>query len=73
MTASHPRPKEIEIKWSDPFDDRTLCSERRPYDPRKAADGFYTAHVKRCTAAYKSIFSDILEGRAPAVAITLHR
>lgn len=69
----HSRPKRIEIEWSDPFDDTPLCSESRPYEPRKAADGFYLKHVNRLTEAYKSVFSDILEGRSPAVSINFIR
>lgn len=70
---SNVRPKRIVIEWSDPFDDRPLCSEDRCYEPRKAAEGFYLAHVNRLTAAYKSLFSDILQGRSPVVSVTFIR
>lgn len=69
----HTRPKRIEIAWTDPFDDRPLCSEEGPYEPRKAAQGYYTQRVQYLTDAYKSLFSDILEGRTPMVSINLIR
>lgn len=65
------RPRRVVITYSDPFDGALLCEEDLCYDARKSADGYYTRRVKLAREAFKSIWSDVLQGRTPKIAVRL--
>jgi hypothetical protein len=67
------RPRRLLFEWRDPFDDTLLCSDDFPYNARRSANGFYTKAINTRRIAYKAIFSDVLEGRTPAVRFTMTR
>ena len=63
------RPRRIIITYTDPFDDTMLAKSEMPYEPRRAATGFYSRYVSKCKQALKQIQSHILQGRDPKVTI----
>ena len=67
------RPKRIQVEFIDPLDDQLLCSSDWPYNIRKAADGWYSKEIKRLTAGFKNMFSDILQGRDVKTITTIYR
>lgn len=66
-----PTPSRIFVKFLDPFDGRLLCASDYSYNPHLSADSFYSRRIRKEVAAYKSIFSDILQGRTPKLDILI--
>ena len=69
---SAPLLKRLYCEWLDPFDDTRLCTSDWSYEKRRSANGYYTREIKRLTQGYKSVFSDILEGRTPKTKIHIY-
>lgn len=64
-------PSRVTVEWHDPLDGRILCSASWPYQIRRGANGWYTTEIRRLTEGYRTLFSDILEGRTPLTKTTL--
>lgn len=63
------RPNHIYVCYEDPFDGKFLGSVKLTYQPRRAAEGFYSRYFLSIKNGLRDIESKVLNGRQPRMHI----